>query len=283
MLALLRGRRTLVFSVLILALAVTLFAVRRDKEEKAGLLPALLLEALGPFQKALSGAVSFTTGLWRHYLDLVGVREENEILREIIEELRRDRIQLLEAQRENERLRSLLAFRERMEQPGLPARVIAWDGTGWFQTLVLDRGKHDGVSEGLAVVAVSGVVGQIMECSAHFSRVLLITDPNSSVAAIEQNSRSPGIVEGDGRDRCILKYLPPSEKVEEGDILVSSGLDRIYPKGIPIGTISRIRREESRTFQDIEVTPFVEFRKLEEVIVLLAPAAGDPQEEPNAP
>jgi rod shape-determining protein MreC len=230
----------------------------------------------------LNGTVTFATGTWQHYVDLVGVKEENEILREIIEELRRDRIQLLEAQQENERLRSLLAFRERMEQPLLPARVIAWDASGWFQTLVLDRGKNDGVSEGLAVVAVAGVVGQIMECSAHFSRVLLITDPNSSVAAIEQNSRSPGIVEGAGRDKCILKYLPPSEKVQEGDVLVASGLDRIYPKGIPIGTISRIGREETRIFQDIEVTPFVDFRKLEEVMILLAPAVEGP-EEPSAP
>lgn len=282
MLALLRRHRTLAFSVLMLLLALALFAARRGGEARGGFLPALLLEVLGPFQKAISEAVAFTTGVWGHYVNLVGVKEENEILREIIEELRRDRIQLLEAQQENDRLRSLLDFRERMEQPLLPARVIAWDVSGWFQTLVLDRGSNDGVSEGLAVVAVPGVVGQIMECSAHFSRVLLITDPNSSVAAIVQNSRSPGIVEGNGEDRCILKYLPPSEKVQEGDILVSSGLDRIYPKGIPVGTISRIRREESRMFQDIEVTPFVNFRKLEEVMILLTPPVEVP-EEPGAP
>lgn len=282
MLALLRRHRTLALSVLILVFALTLFASRQGRENRGGFFPALSLEILGPFQKAIRDTVAFTTGLWGHYVNLVGVQEENEILREIIEELRRDRIQLLEAQQENERLRSLLAFRERMEQPLLPARVVAWDGSGWFQTLVLDRGSNDGVSEGMAVVAVPGVVGQIMECSAHFSRVLLITDPNSSVAAIVQNSRSPGIVEGDGRDRCVLKYLPPSEKVHEGDVLVSSGLDRIYPKGIPIGTISRIRREESRMFQDIKVTPFVDFRKLEEVMVLLAPAVEVP-EEPGAP
>jgi len=120
----------------------------------------------------------------------------------------------------------------------------------------------------MAVLSVQGIVGQIMESSGHFSRVLLITDPNSDVAAMVQKSRARGIVEGRGMNRCILKYVHRSEDIEKGDPVLSSGLDSLYPKGTLIGIVSRLRKKETELFQDVDIDPSVDFNKLEEVLVV---------------
>jgi rod shape-determining protein MreC len=120
----------------------------------------------------------------------------------------------------------------------------------------------------MAVLSVQGIVGQIMESSGNFSRVLLITDPNSAVAAMAQTSRARGIVEGTGSDGCILKYVHRSETLTEGDHVLASGLDGIYPKGTMIGTVSRVHRKEAKLFQEVEIQPSVDFNKLEEILVV---------------
>lgn len=268
MLGLLQRRRTLLLSLLMLFLAFAMLFAGRDESSRPIFLQRALLEVVGPFQKGLTKGARFVTGIFEHYLNLVHVKEENQVLREIIEELKRERIQLLEQRVENERLRSLLGFREGFEKPLLPAEVIGNDVSGWFQTLVIDRGQRDGIQEGMAVITVRGVVGQIMESSRNFARVLLITDPNSSVAALVQNTRAPGIVEGSSQKRCILKYLLQSETVQQGDLILSSGMDGIYPKGLPIGTVSGTDKRDVQLFQNVQVEPLVDFQKLEEVFVL---------------
>jgi len=275
---LLQRRRTLLLSLLMLLLAFALLVSGRDESDPSSFLQRALLETVSPFQKGITKGVRFVTGIIERYVMLVGVQEENQILREIIEELKRERIQLLEQQHENDRLRSLLGFRQGFEKPLMPAEVIGNDESGWFQTLVIDRGQRDGIQEGMAVITVQGAVGQIMESSRNFSRVLLITDPNSSVAAVVQNTRAPGIVEGAGQKRCALKYMLQSESIQQGDVILSSGVDGIYPKGLPIGSVSRIDRKDAQLFQNVQVEPFVDFRKLEEVFVLV----GHPSETEEA-
>ncbi|MEW6441894.1 MAG: rod shape-determining protein MreC [bacterium] len=268
MLGLLHRHRSVLLSLLTLIVACAMLVAHRNRQASPFFLQRALLEVTGPFQKGITGGVRLIGGIWNRYFDLVHVQEENQALREIIKELKRERIQLLEERSENERLRGLLGFKERFESPLLPAEVIGSDGSGWFQTLVIDRGQRDGVQEGMAVMTVEGVVGQVMECSRNFSRVLLITDPNSSIAAVLQSTRAPGIVEGAGRQKCILKYLQQSETVEAGEVTLSSGVDGIYPKGLPIGTVSEVQKQDAQLFQYVEIQPFVRFDKLEEVFIL---------------
>lgn len=227
-----------------------------------------LLELSGPFQKGISRGVGFFQDLWQRYAHLVHLEEENRLLREIVEELKQERVQLLESRNENDRLRALLGFQQDFQKPLLPAEIIAKDLSGWFQTAVIDRGTRDGVEEGMAVLSVQGVVGQVMESSRSFSRVLLITDPNSSVAAIIQRSRARGIVTGDGHELCRLKYLHQSEDAKPGDLALASGLDRVYPKGVLIGTVLDVETSDSDLFQRVVIQPSVDFLKLEEVLIL---------------
>jgi rod shape-determining protein MreC len=255
------------FLLLMGAAAAMLFS-RVEKRPESPPLEKGLLELSGPFQKGIRTGIGFFEGIWRRYVLLVDLEEENRLLREIIEEMKQERVQLLEFREENTRLRSLLGFQQSFRKPLLPAEVIGNDLSGWFQTVVIDRGSRDGVKEGMAVMSVQGIVGQIMESSTSFSRVLLITDPNSAVAALIQRTRARGIVEGSGGQVCNLMYLHRSEEVAPGDQVLASGLDGVYPKGVLIGTVLLAETKDPEIFRLVEVQPSVDFRRLEEVMVL---------------
>lgn len=279
---LLQRYRYLALFILLGAVALIMILPRKKKENETPFLPKAVLELFGPFQKGLTKGTDFFGGILDRYLFLFHVKEENRLLREIVEELKQERVQLLEAKSENERLRALLAFKEKVPKLLLPAQVIGRDLSGWFQTLTIDRGKEDGIDEGMAVLSVQGIVGQIMESSENFSRVLLVTDPNSAVAALIQRTRARGIVEGTGPNRCRLKYLHRSEDVIEGDQVLSSGLDGIYPKGTLIGTVTGVTKKESDLFQHVTLRLSVDIHKLEEVVVLCEkPAGRQPQDGEN--
>lgn len=254
--------------LLLLGVAVVMLLSRDEKASESHSFQKALLELSGPFQKGITRGIGFFQDLWQRYLYLVRVEEDNRLLREIIEELKRERVQLLEFRSENDRLRSLLGFQQGFQKPLLPAEIIAKDLSGWFQTAVIDRGTRDGIEEGMAVLSVQGIVGQVMESSKSFSRVLLITDPNSSVAALMQRSRARGIVAGNGHQLCRLKYLHRSEDVKPGDLVLASGLDGVYPKGVLIGTVLEAETTEPDLFQRVVVQPSADFRRLEEVVVL---------------
>ena len=248
--------------------AVAMLFSRAGEQHETNSPQKALLELSGPFQKGITRGTRFFEGIWQRYLYLVHLEEENRLLREIIEEMKQERIQLLESRGENRRLRSLLGFRQDFQKPLLPAAVIAKDLSGWFQTAVIDRGTRDGIEEGMAVLSVQGIVGQIMEASRSFSRVLLITDPNNSVAALIQRSRARGIVVGNGPQLCRLRYLHRSEDVKPGDLVLASGLDGVYPKGVLVGTVFKAEKKDPELFQRVKLQPSVDFRRLEEVMVL---------------
>jgi len=259
------------YSALFLVLlggALAMLFSRADKQPESQPLQKALLELSGPFQKGITRGIGFFEGVWERYLYLVHLEEENRLLREIIEEMKQERIQLLEFRGENSRLRALLGFKQDFQKPLLPAEVIGKDLSGWFQTVVIDRGTRDGIEEGMAVVSVQGIVGQVMESSKSFARVLLITDPNSAVAALIQRRRARGIVAGNGRQLCRLEYLHRSEEIEPGDLVLASGLDGVYPKGVLIGTVLKTETKDPELFQRVEVKPSVDFRRLEDVMVL---------------
>ncbi len=262
-----RYRYTILF-VLLLSIALTTLFSQKEEKSEAPLLQKSQLEVVGPFQKGSVKSIHSSKGIWEKYLYLVNLKEENRLLREIIEELKQERLQLLEERAENYRLRPLLGFKKKIEKPLLPAEIIGKDLSGWFQTFVIDRGGRDGIEEGMAVLSIQGIVGQVMEVSKSFARVLLITDPNSAVATLTQTTRARGIVEGNGQDRCRLKYLHQSESIQQGELILSSGLDGVYPKGLAVGIVSWAEKKEAEIFQEVEIIPSVDFRKLEEVMVL---------------
>jgi rod shape-determining protein MreC len=232
-----------------------------------------------PLQWSLSTGLKGLRSLWEGYVGLVHVKQENVFLKKQVQELERRLTDYQELKATNQRLRSLLRFRNNVKLPTLAAQVIGEDSTGWFQTLLIDKGKKNRVERGMPAVATDGVVGQTIECADRTSKVLLIVDRNSAVDIMIQRSRTRGILEGTGkRSVCAVKYVTRTADVQEGDRVITSGLGGIYPKGLLVGRVVSLEREGYGLFQKIEVTPQVDFDRLEEVMVVTKDQ--HPSEEP---
>ena len=233
----------------------------------------LVLEAVYPFQLAVTSLTTRVSGVWYGYLNLVGVRAEAEALRKQVRFLEGDVTRLSEVEASNRRLRHLLEFRHTVSASVVAARVIGWDASARDRTVTIDKGEQDGVVRGAAVLVPEGVVGHVFRSSAHSARVLLISDRNSGVDAVVQRSRVRGIVQG-RQNGCDLKYVKRDADVQIGDRIVTSGLDTIFPKGMLIGDVVRVKRRERGLFQTIVVEPTVTFEWLEEVLVTTGLESG---------
>jgi rod shape-determining protein MreC len=236
------------------------------------------LSLLAPFQEAVSRSSRFVRDIWRHYFALVSTAQENQRLQGALaeaERLRSDRIELAQA---NQRLRELLAFKAGLAPKAVAAEVVGRDPSAWYKTVVINKGIADGLRKGLPVMVPLGVAGQVVEVSEHYAQVLLIVDPGSAVDGLVQRSRARGIIRGEFADRCRFEYVLQKEDVEVGDVVITSGLDGVYPKGIPIGEVTEAARISSETFQVIAVRPYVDFERIEEVLVVLAPEIPPVQE-----
>lgn len=201
------------------------------------------------------------------YFDLVSVSRENQVLRELLDRAVQRNHDLLEVELSNQRLRDLLNFRKNIPGRFIAAEVVSRDPSAWFQTVIIDKGRGEGITKGLPVVVSKGIVGQITDVSAHRSKVLLVIDRNSAVDALVQRTRARGIIEGKSTRQCVLKYVLRKDDVKVGDVVISSGLDGVYPKGLQIGHVSSVVKRSSGIFQEVMVTPTVDFEKLEEVLV----------------
>lgn len=224
---------------------------------------------VGPFQKLVASSMGRVHDLWKNYFSLINVSEENEKLKKELSLAIEKINQCSEVENSNERLRSFLHFQKSSKTRVLAAEVIAKDPSSWFKTIVVDKGKSNGVEKGFPVVVPEGIAGQVIEASDNFSKVLLIIDRNSSVDALVQRTRARGIIKGESTNNCILEYALRKHDINVGDTIISSGLDGVYPKGLRLGEVAEITKRSSGIFQEVIVAPYVDFEKLEEVLIVL--------------
>ena len=225
-------------------------------------------EIYHPFQTVCEAVYSRIGDLWYSYINLIGVREQNEQLTERLRELESEIVNLHEVQSENIRISKILGFVTETNVEGVLARVTGFSPSNWIKTVTINKGTADGVEINLAVVEGSGVVGQVIEVSPHSAKVLLVLDATSGVDALVQENRSRGVVSGGNRNRYIFKYVAHDQEVKVGDRIVTSGVGGIYPNGLLLGVVSEAKRQSGGLFQDIEITPAVDFSKIEEVFVI---------------
>lgn len=254
------------FSLFVCALLLTAYSSRHPSIARSG--AVALAEVVAPVYAAVDLVGDSVRGVWEHYIGLSRVSRENEELRVAIERLEGERSSVQEYQSENARLRALLDLRSIARLKGVAASVVGTEPSGWGKVIVVDHGSEHGVREGMAVLHPKGIVGQVVAVSAHFSHVLLATDHASGVDAMLQDSRARGVVEGLGASHCELKYVPKEVAVRVGDAVLTSGMDGVFPKGILIGTVSRVATETGTLLQHIEVKVSVDLEKLEEVLIL---------------
>jgi rod shape-determining protein MreC len=188
-----------------------------------------------------------------------------------MEWLRGENHQLREAAAATQRLTALLQFKEQALPTMVAAQVIGRDSTNRYQSMILNKGESDGIQNDMGVITPSGVVGRVVKTTSATSVVLLVTDPNNAIAGLIQRTRDEGIVEGTPQGRAKLKYIPMLSAVKEGDQVVTSGLVGGFPRGLAIGTIMAIDREEGALFQIAELMPEVDVNHVEEVLVIQAP------------
>jgi len=235
-----------------------------------------------PVQKAAYSVSTFFSNIFASIEENRYVKEEYRRLRDLTTELQNQLVDKEELSQENERLKGLLAFKE--QNPDLTvygARVIGKSPGNWFNTLIIDRGSEDGVAVDMAVITDKGLVGRVIEVGGRWAKVLSIIDSQSAVSAIAQRSRDNGTLQGDttlydGEGLCRMVYLPQDATVREGDIVITSGLGDIFPKGLLIGTVVGVENEPFAVYKTALIQPGVDFERLEEVLVV-----GDTDELPE--
>lgn len=263
-----RYKRYLITGGFLLAAFLT-YALNLKNREHANRLERTVLTVTSPLATGVASANGFFEGIWSNYVNLVGVRQENVVLRARVKRLNERVVASGEAVQENLRLRELLGLKGALAAPSLAVSVIGEDSSAWFKVLVVDRGSADGLNEGMPVIAAGGVVGRLIKVAPKSSRVLLLTDHASAVAAVIQRSRARGVVRGIGGGRCSMEFTVRDEDVKVGDAVVTSGIGGVFPKGLPLGEVTMVKKGEYGVFQTIEVRPSVNISRLEEMLVLL--------------
>lgn len=258
---------------LVFGSALTIFliivVVNVGKQQEFGAPQKIVLELVGVAQRAVTGFSGFFSDRWQSYISLWDVREENKRLRDEVQRYKALNAEFREALATNVRLEKLLELKESLPPPTITARIIGRDPSIWYRTIIIDRGSSHGVQRGMPVVCAEGVVGQVMNTSPHFCKVLLANDPNSATEAIVQENRAQGIVKGKSEDLYELQYVLKSYEITMNDHVVTSGMGGVFPKGIPIGTISQVISNPTGMFQRIDVKPSVNFSQLEYVIIIM--------------
>lgn len=232
----------------------------------------LAVSMVAPFQEVVTHSLRFVRDIWRTYFALVAVAKENAVLTQKLRQAEALNHHCIEVEKSNVRLRHLLNFKASRPQQVLPAEVIGIDPSAWSKTIIIDKGSADGVKKGFSVVVPEGIVGQIISVANHYAKVLMIIDQNSAVDAMLQRNRARGIVKGGDGGACLFDYALRKHEILEGDTVISSGLDGVFPKGLRLGRVSQVVKHSAGIFQTVTVTPFVDFEKIEEVFVVIKPA-----------
>jgi len=268
MMAWLRRLRGTILIVVFLGVFFYIFSLNFRPPERMDVFQRVVIETTGPLIKALRNVFISTEETIKEYVWLRQTRQENEQLRGRVASLEQEITHYWEAYVENLRLRRLLDFKSTTQAEMIAAQVVLHDLTGWFQTVIVDKGFRDNIEPDMAVVSDEGVVGRTLDISDRYCRILLITDPGSSVDGLIQRNRVRGILVGKDANGCVLKFVRSNLDVQVGDLIISSGKDGIFPKGLRLGVVQGIFKDPVDLFQKVEVKPLVRLSALEEVLLL---------------
>jgi rod shape-determining protein MreC len=260
--------KSLVLLLGVVLLQVLLLAVQIKRDAQGRLIRVWTVGAVSPFERAGAYGVGHLRNTWNHYFALQNTSRDNEQLRRENDALKLQITQLRGKAAEADRLAALLNFRQtHKDVPMLNARVIGASADTASQTVYVDRGERDGVRKNMGVITPDGVVGKVIEAYANTSQVLVLTDKDSGVGAMLAESRIQSPVGGLGEPLLAMKYVPNDDPVNVGERVVTSGMDRIFPRDLPVGVVAEVKA--GNPFKQIRIRPSANLDRLEEVIVLL--------------
>ncbi len=256
-----RSKRILLLLFIIISLGLLTF-----QSNKQNFLPST---SLGNILNALQNIKSsIKTAITSPFKRMLLREEENKRLKEEIAKLQTEYQECREIFLENKKLRELLTVKETEQNYVATVRIIARTPDQWSNTLVIDKGSADGIEKDMIALTEKGLIGKISGVTSSYSYLLLLTDINFSAAARMQETRTEGIVSGTGFRKCQMKYVPSEEEVKTGDIVITSGLDSLFPPGIPIGYVAKVSEKDIGIFQGIEVIPFADNKKIEVITIV---------------
>jgi len=262
-------RRPYVLLAVALVFQILLLAVQVRRPDGARLIRVWAVELLTPAERAGSWAVDELRGAWSGYIGLFRANRENQRLKAQVAELSMQNSALESRAAEAQRLAALLQFRDaHQDAPLLAARVIGADAGTGGRAIYLDRGEREGVQANMGVITPQGVVGKVLEVYSTTSQVLLLSDKNGGAGALLADSRTQGATRGTGGPMLLLDYVGNDQEVKSGERVLTSGMDRIFPKDLPLGTVVEVK--PGNPFKQITVRPAAHLDQLEEVLILMS-------------
>ncbi len=251
------------------------------ERERLSALEQLFQDVTAPAMRVVSAVAQQLEGQLEWWQQVRTLSDENALLRLKAGQADSLRHALVELQDEKARLRALLGFAETVEYDYVPAEVVGRNPDNWFSNIIINRGLIHGVSKDDAVVTSQGLVGRVSGVSRHSATVMLALDPDSAIGAVVQRSRDAGVVMGSPGDwrRLHLRMFFRDADITQGDIIVTSGLSHVYPKGLIVGIVDSVGSESGGLVTVAKVRPAVDFDRLEEVLVLKTAGAAGYEEE----
>lgn len=266
-------RYGILLAVLLVSLLLLTVQTRGGGTGRAGELVAI---AVTPVQSLLVRIHRGALGFWANYLDWKSVRRENVALRSENEQLRVQAMQAGETREENGRLRRLLILRDRLPLATVAGEVIGREAGGWVRSLTVNRGRGDGIAQQTPVIVPDGLVGRVVQVHRGAAVIQLLNDPASTVGAVVQRTRTAGLVEGDAGGALRFKFMArDGATVAPGDLVVTSGLGTLFPKGLPVGRVVKIEDKGSALFHFAVLAPAVDFSRVEEVLLVTGQTSQD--------
>lgn len=267
------GRYGILLAVLLVSLLLLTVQTRGGGTGRAG---ELVTIAVTPVQSLLVRIHRGALNLWANYVDWKSVRRDNATLREENEHLRVQALQAGETREENARLRRLLVLKDRLPLATLAGEVIGREAGGWVRSLTVNRGRGDGISQQTPVIVPDGLVGRVVQVHWAAAVIQLLNDPASTVGAVVQRTRTAGLVEGDAGGTVRFKFMArDGASVAPGDLVVTSGLGTLFPKGLPVGRVVKIEDKGSALFHFAVLAPAVDFSRVEEVLLVTGQTTQD--------
>ncbi|HUP33886.1 MAG TPA: rod shape-determining protein MreC [Candidatus Limnocylindria bacterium] len=266
-------RYGILLAVLLVSFLLLTVQTRGGGTGRAGELVAIVLT---PVQSLLVRVHRGALGFWANYLDWKAVRRENASLRGENEQLRVQTLQAEETREENVRLRRLLVLRDRLPLATVAGEVIGREAGGWVRSLTVNRGRGDGIAQQTPVIMPEGLVGRVVQVHRGAAVIQLLNDPASTVGAVVQRTRTAGLVEGDAGGAVRFKFMArDGASVAPGDLVVTSGLGTLFPKGLPVGRVVTIEDKGSALFHFAVLAPAVDFSRVEEVLLVTGQTTQD--------
>jgi rod shape-determining protein MreC len=273
--------RSLALLAGVLLAQILMLAVQIKRDSRGRLIRVWVVSSVTPFERAGAWSVGKVRGVWHHYFALQGTSRDNETLRTENDALKLAISQLQSKAAEADRLGALLNFKTSNEKVAMVgARVIGASAGTASRTIEIDRGERDGIHRNQPVITPDGAVGKVIEVYRDSAQVLLLTDKDSGIGAMLVGSRIQSPVGGTGDPMLTMKYVPADDTVNVGEKIVTSGMDRIFPRDVPVGTVLEVKA--GYPFKQVRVRPAARLDRLEEVFVLLRQEPLEFQKEAEA-